>query len=69
MSEELYDELDRIFAARDRQDMAPTIAALQPLYQKHPRDARVLYETGGAYDTAGDDAGLLRARDGRRARR
>ncbi|MFG6475605.1 tetratricopeptide repeat protein [Microbacterium sp. P06] len=59
MTDELYDELDRIFAARDRDDMAPTIAALQPIYQKHPRDARVLYETGGAYDTAGDESTAL----------
>lgn len=59
MRSELYDELDRIFAARDRSDMAPTIAALQPLYREHPRDARVLYEIGGAYDTAGDESTAL----------
>ena len=39
--------------------MVPTIAALQPLFQKHPHDARVLYETGGAYDTAGDESTAL----------
>jgi tetratricopeptide (TPR) repeat protein len=56
VSSALYDELDRIFASRDRDNMGPTIAALQPLAERHPRDARVLYEMGGAYDTAGDEA-------------
>jgi len=56
MGVELHAELDRIFAARDRNNMAPTIAALLPLYEQHPRDPRVLYEVGGAYDTAGEEA-------------
>ena len=51
----LDDDLDRIFAARNRDDMAPTIAALLPIYAQHPENARVLYEVGGAYDTAGDE--------------
>jgi tetratricopeptide (TPR) repeat protein len=51
----LDDDLDRIFAARDRSDMAPTIAALLPIYAAHPENPRVLYEVGGAYDTAGDE--------------
>jgi len=51
----LDDELDAIFAARDRDDMAPTIAALLPIYERHPENARVLYEVGGAYDTAGEE--------------
>lgn len=59
MTDDLYDELDRIFAARDRADMAPTIAALLPLLEQHPHDARVLYETGGAHDTAGDESRAL----------
>ncbi len=54
--DDLYAELDRIFAERDRDDMAPTIAALLPLHQQHPGDARVTYELAGAYDTAGDEA-------------
>lgn len=54
--DDLYAELDRIFAARDRDDMAPTIAALLPLYERHPDDPRVVYELAGAYDTAGDEA-------------
>jgi len=51
----LDEELDAIFAARDRENMAPTIAALLPIYEQHPENARVLYEVGGAYDTAGDE--------------
>ena len=49
------DELDRIFAARDRNNMQPTIDALLPLYASNPENARVLYEVGGAYDTDGQE--------------
>ena len=56
MTNNLDDELDRIFAARDRNDMDPTIAALLPLYELHPDNPHVLYEVGGAYDTAGDES-------------
>jgi tetratricopeptide (TPR) repeat protein len=59
MTSDFYDQLDRIFAARDRDNMAPTIAALLPLVENHPRDARVLYEIGGAYDTAGEETTAL----------
>ena len=48
-------ELDRIFDARNRDDMGPTIAALLPIYGSHPSEPRVLYEVGGAYDTAGEE--------------
>lgn len=51
----LDDELDRIFAARDRTNMQPTIEALLPILASHPQNARVLYEVGGAYDTAGQE--------------
>jgi tetratricopeptide (TPR) repeat protein len=51
----LNDELDRIFAARDRDNMQPTIDALLPLCDAHSENARVLYEVGGAYDTAGQE--------------
>ncbi|SDQ88708.1 Tetratrico peptide repeat-containing protein [Microbacterium sp. cf332] len=54
--DDLYAELDRIFAERDRDDMAPTIAALLPLHEQHPDDARVTYELAGADDTAGDES-------------
>ncbi|MFJ6418258.1 tetratricopeptide repeat protein [Paeniglutamicibacter sp. NPDC091659] len=49
----LNEELDRIFAGRDRNNMQPTIDALVPILDRHPTNARVLYELGGAYDTAG----------------
>ena len=55
----LHDELDRIFAARDRNDMGPTISALLPILEQHPDEPRVLYEVGGAYDTAGAEATAL----------
>jgi thioredoxin-like negative regulator of GroEL len=58
MSESLDAELDRIFAARDRDAMAPTIAALEEIHARHPDHARVLYELAGAHDTAGDERGL-----------
>ncbi len=35
--------------------MQPTIEALLPIHAAHPDDPRVLYELGGAYDTAGDE--------------
>ena len=59
MNDELYAELDRIFAARNREDMAPTIAALRPILEQHPHNARVLYEMGGAYDTDGQESKAL----------
>ncbi|CAA9271366.1 MAG: hypothetical protein AVDCRST_MAG83-3288 [uncultured Arthrobacter sp.] len=51
----LDEELDLIFADRDRDNMQPTIDALLPLCASHPENARVLYEVGGAYDTAGQE--------------
>ncbi|EMQ98099.1 tetratricopeptide repeat protein [Paeniglutamicibacter gangotriensis] len=51
----LDDELDRIFAAGDRNNMQPTIEALLPIAHEHPAIPRVLYEVGGAYDTAGEE--------------
>ncbi|WP_218219985.1 tetratricopeptide repeat protein [Nesterenkonia sp. Act20] len=52
----LEEELDRIFADRDRDNMQPTIDALLPILDAEPLNARVLYEVGGAYDTAGREA-------------
>ena len=51
----LDEKLDQIFDVRDRDDMQPTIDALLPILAEHPADARVLYEVGGAYDTAGQE--------------
>ncbi|MBD8536071.1 tetratricopeptide repeat protein [Plantibacter sp. CFBP 13570] len=59
MTHTLDAQLDSIFAARDRADMGPTIEALLPIYDEHPHHPRVLYELGGAYDTAGDEARAL----------
>ena len=59
MPDPLDVQLDSIFAARDRGNMGPTIEALLPLYDKHPQNPRVLYELGGAYDTAGEEATAL----------
>lgn len=56
MDESVHAELDAIFAARDRDDMAPTIAAVAAIHHEHPDDPRVLYELAGAYDTAGEEA-------------
>ncbi|MFB2580878.1 tetratricopeptide repeat protein [Herbiconiux sp. P15] len=56
MTDSLDAQLDSIVAARDRDDMGPTIEALLPLYDEHPQNPRVLYELGGAYDTAGEEA-------------
>ncbi|WP_333474054.1 tetratricopeptide repeat protein [Herbiconiux gentiana] len=36
--------------------MGPSIAALRVVHAEHPQNPRVLYELGGAYDTAGDEA-------------
>ncbi len=55
MDERVHAELDAIFAARDRDDMAPTIAAVAAIHTEHPDDPRVLYELAGAYDTAGEE--------------
>jgi tetratricopeptide (TPR) repeat protein len=59
MPDTLDAQLDSIFAARDRENMRPTIDALLPLYDKHPENPRVLYELGGAYDTAGEEETAL----------
>lgn len=53
MTPELAAEIARGFAARDRDDMGPTIAYFEELLTRHPGDAHVLYEVGGSYDTAG----------------
>lgn len=51
----LLERLRVLFEARDRDDMAPTIRALQEMLAEHPDDPHVLYEVGGAYDTAGEE--------------
>ncbi|ANF32043.1 hypothetical protein A0130_10485 [Leifsonia xyli] len=51
----LLARLAELFAARDRADMQPTIDALLAVFAEHPDDPHVLYEVGGAYDTAGEE--------------
>jgi tetratricopeptide (TPR) repeat protein len=50
---QLLARLAELFAARDRDHMQPTIDALLAVLAEHPDDPHVLYEVGGAYDTAG----------------
>lgn len=38
----LDEELDRIFAARDRADMQPTIDAFEAVLREHPDSARAV---------------------------
>ncbi len=52
----VVERLEALLAARDRANMEPTIAALLPILEAYPENARVLYEVGGAYDTAGEEA-------------
>ena len=51
----LLTRLAELFAARDRDRMRPTIDALLEVLAEHPADPHVLYEVGGAYDTAGEE--------------
>lgn len=53
MTDQLEARLAVIFAARDRDNMAPTIDAFLTVLAEHPDDPLVLYEVGGAYDAGG----------------
>ncbi|GAA1168979.1 tetratricopeptide repeat protein [Nesterenkonia sandarakina] len=59
MTKTLNAQLDAILAARDRENMTPTLQALLPIYEQYPNNPRVFYELGGAYDTAGEEATAL----------
>ncbi|CAN5144907.1 hypothetical protein BH11ACT3_BH11ACT3_21510 [soil metagenome] len=48
-----------IYADRDRDHMAPTIEKFESLLAADPENARLIYEVGGAYDTAGDEERAL----------
>jgi tetratricopeptide (TPR) repeat protein len=52
-------QMDRIFAARDRDRMQPTIDAFERLLAEHPDNPRLVYEVGGSYDTAGEEETAL----------
>lgn len=56
MNQGLRHKLDEVFASRDRNNIAPTIAAFLSILEAHPDEPEVLYEAGGAYDTAGQEA-------------
>ncbi|WP_350348687.1 tetratricopeptide repeat protein [Agromyces sp. G08B096] len=51
----LLERLREIFDARDRANMQPTIDAFLAVLDEHPDVPEVLYEVGGAYDTAGEE--------------
>lgn len=55
LTPELEATIAEIFAARDREHMQPTIDAFLALLAEHPDQPEVLYEVGGAYDTAGEE--------------
>lgn len=52
---DLQARLREIFDARDRERMQPTIEAFLAVLAEHPDEPEVLYEVGGAYDTAGEE--------------
>ena len=54
-SGELEDAIRQGYEQRDRQNMAPTIAYFRKLLAAHPDNAVLMYEVGGAYDTAGEE--------------
>lgn len=53
--QEINQQLNEIFAARNRENMSPTIEAFARIVERNPGHARALYELGGAYDTAGEE--------------
>ncbi|RZS64762.1 tetratricopeptide repeat protein [Agromyces ramosus] len=56
LTPELEATIAEIFGRRDREDMQPTIEAFLALLDEHPGRPEVLYEVGGSYDTAGEEA-------------
>jgi tetratricopeptide (TPR) repeat protein len=52
---ELAEAIQRGYDRRDRANMAPTIAYFQALLAEHPDHPVLVYEVGGAYDTAGQE--------------
>jgi len=53
---ELAEAIQRGYDQRDRANMEPTIAYFQALLAEHPDHPVLVYEVGGAYDTAGQEA-------------
>ncbi|GAA1598011.1 hypothetical protein GCM10009804_63160 [Kribbella hippodromi] len=56
LTPELAATIEAGFARRDRENMGPTIAFFERLLAEHPDNPYVLYEVGGSYDTAGQEA-------------
>ena len=55
MEPELERAVGGIYERRDRERMAPTIAAFETLAAAHPDVPELVYEVAGAYDTAGEE--------------
>jgi tetratricopeptide (TPR) repeat protein len=56
VNDDLQRAIDAIYADRDRSSMQPTIDAFEGLLARDPEHPVLLYEVGGAYDTAGQEA-------------
>lgn len=56
LSPELQEAIRLGYEQRDRANMAPTIAYFQDLLAAHPEHPALVFEVGGAYDTAGQEA-------------
>ncbi|WCT05904.1 tetratricopeptide repeat protein [Rhodococcus qingshengii] len=56
LPEDVETAIARGYAERDRSNMAPTIELFLQLLDLHPGHPTLLYEAGGAYDTAGEGA-------------
>jgi tetratricopeptide (TPR) repeat protein len=54
-SADLQVAIDRGLALKDRANMQPSIDYFAALLQEYPGNPYVLYEVGGAYDTAGEE--------------
>jgi len=55
MTPELDAAIQEGYAQRDRENMQPTIDYFHDLLNAHPDNPFLLYEVGGAHDTAGDE--------------
>jgi tetratricopeptide (TPR) repeat protein len=55
LTPDLAEAIERGYQRRNRDDMAPTIAYFEALLAEYPDHPVVLYEVGGAYDTAGQE--------------
>lgn len=55
VTHELAEAIQRGYDRRDRANMVPTIAYFQALLAEHPDHPVLVYEVGGAYDTAGQE--------------